>query len=562
MTPRTYPLLALLAAVTWSAPALAQTGPTPEPLDATFNVFMRATLIGLERVRVEQTASGWTISSTGQLSPPLDVVNRRFEMRYDSEWRPLRLSLDATVKGQPYSLQTTFRGSSATSEVRQGRERTTQTATVSAETVVLANNFIMFFAAYEALTRRLAGLAAGAELPVYVAPFGEIIARLNSFSDDQIQTAANLIDVRRYQVTFLDPGLPLETEIWADADHRLLRVSIPVASLDVARQDVISAGSRLLSERHPGDEEVRVAASGFSLAVTITKPVGQAPPAAGRWPAVLLVPGSGLVDRDERVFGIPIFGQIAGALADAGVLVARYDKRGVGQSGGRTESATLEDYADDVRTIVRYLDRRPDVDQQRIVAVGHSEGGWVALLAASKENKIAGLALIATPGIVGAELALEQQRHALDRTVDSLVERHAKIDLQRKIHQAVISGQGWDDIPADLRRQADTPWFRSFLTFDPADAMRNVRQPIIIVQGELDRQVPPYHADQLVELARTRNRDVSADAVLLDGINHLLVPATTGEVDEYTRLAGETVSPELVSAIIDWLSRTLPAPGR
>ena len=186
----------------------------------------------------------------------------------------------------------------------------------------------------------------------------------------------------------------------------------------------------------------------------------------------------------------------------------------------------------------------------------------MALFAASKENKIAGLALIATPGIVGAELVLEQQRHALDRTVDSLVERHAKIDLQLKIHQAVISGQGWDDIPADLRRQADTPWFRSFLTFDPADAMRKVRQPVIIVQGELDRQVAPYHADQLVELARARNRDVSADAVLLDGINHLLVPATTGEVDEYARLAGETVSPELVSAIIDWLSRTLPAPGR
>ena len=559
MTPRTFALLVLLAAVTWSAPALAQPGSPPDPLDATFNVVMRARLLGFERVRVERTATGWTISSIGELSPPVDVLNRRFEMRYDSEWRPLELSIDATVEGQPYSLQTTFRGSSATSEVRQGSERTTQTAAVSAETVALPNNF---YAAYEALTRRLAGLAAGAELPVFVAPLGEILVRLNSFSDDQIETAVNVIDVRRYQLTFLNPGQPIETEIWADADHRLLRVSVPAASLDVARQDVISAGSRLLTERHPGDEEVRVAASGFSLAATITKPVGQAPPAAGPWPAVLLVPGSGPVGRDENVFGIPIFGQIAGALADAGFLVARYDKRGVGRSGGRTESATLEDYADDVRTMVRYLDRRPDVDQQRIVAAGHSEGGWVALLAASKENKIDGLALIATPGIVGAELVLEQQRHVLDRTVDSLVERHAKVDLQREIHQAVISGEGWDDIPADLRRQADTPWFRSFLTFDPADAMRRVRQPVIIVQGELDRQVPPYHADQLVELARARNRDVPADAVLLDGINHLLVPATTGEVDEYARLAGETVSPELVSAIIDWLSRTLPAPGR
>ena len=68
MTPRTYARLALLAAVIWSAPALAQTGPLPEPLDATFNIFMRATLIGLERVRVEQTATGWTISCKTMLS--------------------------------------------------------------------------------------------------------------------------------------------------------------------------------------------------------------------------------------------------------------------------------------------------------------------------------------------------------------------------------------------------------------------------------------------------------------------------------------------------------------
>ena len=89
--------------------------------------------------------------------------------------------------------------------------------------------------------------------------------------------------------------------------------------LDVARQDIVSTVSRLLSVSHAGDEEIRVSASGFSLATTITKPVGPAPAAGGRWPAVLLVPGSGSVDRDEHVFGIPIFGEIAGALADAGL---------------------------------------------------------------------------------------------------------------------------------------------------------------------------------------------------------------------------------------------------
>ena len=549
--------LALLVATIWAGPGFAQTGPAPEPGHATFSIFTGGIPTGFERVRIEQAATGWTISSTGRLSPPLDVVNHRFEMRYDTNWRPLELRIDATVKGQPYSLHTTFNGNSATSRIRQAGQTSTRTDSVSAETLVLPNNL---FGAYWALIARLSAAEAGAALPVYVAPLGEITARLNGFSDDEIQTPAELIKARRYRVTFLNPGLALEIEIWADANHRLLRVRIPAVSLDVARQDIVSTVSRLLSVSHAGDEEIRVSASGFSLATTITKPVGPAPAAGGRWPAVLLVPGSGSVDRDEHVFGIPIFGEIAGALADAGFLVARYDKRGIGQSGGRTESATLADYAEDVRTMVRYLEKRRDVDKKRIVVAGHSEGGWVALLAASKEKKIAGLALVATPSTLGADLILEQQRLALDRMQISEAERRAKIELQQKIHEAVSSGDGWGDIPADLRRQADTPWFRSFLTFDPADVMRKVRQPVIIVQGALDRQVPPHHADRLGELARARKREVSVEVVRLDGINHLLVAATTGEVDEYAELAGKTVSSDLLSVLTDWLSKTLPAP--
>jgi len=82
----------------------------------------------------------------------------------------------------------------------------------------------------------------------------------------------------------------------------------------------------------------------------------------------VLVAGSGAQDRDETVFNIPIFGQLAGALADAGFLVVRYDKRGVGQSGGRGESATLADYAEDVRAVVKYLSERKDVDKKHIAA--------------------------------------------------------------------------------------------------------------------------------------------------------------------------------------------------
>src|SRR5687767_3626356 len=118
--------------------------------------------------------------------------------------------------------------------------------------------------------------------------------------------------------------------------------------------------------------------------------------AAGRLrhPAVILVPGSGPVDRDETVAGIPIFAQLAGALAQRGFIVVRYDKRGVGQSGGRAETATLQDYSEDLIAVVKWLRRRKDVDNKRMAVAGHSEGGWVAMLAAARQKEISSLILL------------------------------------------------------------------------------------------------------------------------------------------------------------------------
>jgi fermentation-respiration switch protein FrsA (DUF1100 family) len=123
----------------------------------------------------------------------------------------------------------------------------------------------------------------------------------------------------------------------------------------------------------------------------------------------------------------------------------------------------------------------------------------------------------------------------------------------------VTTGKGWEGIPAAVRRQADTPWFQSVLLFDPAGAIRRVKQPMLLVHGVLDQQVPVSHAERLAELARKESRSKAVELVIVKGVNHLLTPATTGEVAEYVTLTDRNVSTDVSAALTAWLTRTFQA---
>jgi hypothetical protein len=73
----------------------------------------------------------------------------------------------------------------------------------------------------------------------------------------------------------------------------------------------------------------------------------------------------------------------------------------------------------------------------------------------------------------------------------------------------------------------------------------------------LDTQVEPSNADRLETLAKARKQPAAVDIVKVPGVNHLLVPATTGEVDEYASLSDQKVSPAVTSAVAAWLTKTL-----
>jgi hypothetical protein len=553
---------ALLVLAAWAAdvrPAAAQ-GPAPV---GNLQIFMQGRLLGSEQATVTATAEGFVIRGTGRLAAPVDLSTTRFEMRYDRQWRPISLEVEGTLRGRPLIMRTTFAGGNAASEITQAGVQTQKVDTVSADPVVLPN---MFFCSYEALALRLRNFSVPGELKAYIAAQVEIPLRVTATGPERIQTAGRAVAATRYDVTIENPGSPIQAEVWVDQDSRLLRFRVPAQGLEVAREDIAAVSSRVETMGRPNDEQVRIPSSGFTLAATMSKPESAPkPPAPGKapaykLPAIILVAGSGPVDRDETVAGIPVFAQLANSLADAGFLVVRYDKRGVGQSGGRDESATIQDYAEDVRAVVEFLRKRKDVDPYRVALVGHSEGGLVALQAAAGagQKKVTAAVLLATPGTKGGELVLEQQRYLLDKLKLPDEEKQSRIDLQQKIQAAVVSGTGWEGIPEAYRKQAETAWFRSFLSFDPLKAMGRVEQPVLVLQAERDRQVPsPRHGQLLLDAAKGRKKQPDASLVTIDGVNHLFVPAETGDIDEYALLQDKRVSPKVMDALVPWLKEKL-----
>jgi len=512
--------------------------------------------IGHQDVTVRSDAQGLVISGQGQIAAPINVITRRVELRYGPNLDPQSLAIDARIGDAEVTLNTTFDNGTAVSKGMQGATPIEASDMVTPLTVLLPN---VFFGSHAVLARRLAGEAPGREFRAFVGPGAgaQVAFRLRSEKSEQMQFGTSTFDVHHYELVFDNSGMPLELHLYSDQVGGLVRVTIPGQGIDFVRDDIAGSMSRTHVTSNPGDEAVMIPAAGFNLGATITHPTN----AAARAPAAILIGGAGSDDRDGTAFDVPVLANIAGAVSRAGFLAVRYDKRGYGQSGGRRESATITDLAEDVRAVLKWVGDRKDVDPKRIVVIGHAEGAWVAMLAAARDKRITALICIDAPASTGADLALEQQQHALDRLKASPAERAQKIELQKKVQAAVLTGKGWESVPPDLRKQADTPWTHSMLSFDPAQVIEDVRQPMLFIHAELDRQIPVSHVERLVDLARKESKSKSVDVVTVRGVNHLLVPAITGETDEYATLQDLNVSTDVTTAVTNWLTKTLPDPA-
>jgi len=305
-----------------------------------------------------------------------------------------------------------------------------------------------------------------------------------------------------------------------------------------------------------------------NLAGTFSVPQGKGP-----FPAVVLVHGSGPLDRDEKVFEHKPFLVLADHLNRQGIAVLRYDKRGVGKSGGVYKGATTMDFAGDAEAAVAFLRTRPEVG--RIGVIGHSEGGLIAPIVASRDPKVAFVVMLAGPGVRGELLMVEQL--ALGAKANGMPA--AMVEKEREVNRALLAALASEpqlDKAGDKARQAmtaleakgmlpagsaaarvqpfATPWFHAFLRHEPGPVLQSLRQPVLALNGERDLQVP---ADLDLAAIRTALKNNPRALVKeMPGLNHLFQTAPTGAGSEYYTIE-ETMAPAALETVGNWILATV-----
>ena len=321
---------------------------------------------------------------------------------------------------------------------------------------------------------------------------------------------------------------------------------------------------------------------GFTIAGTLTAPKD----AAQTKGTVILISGSGLQDRDETIFDHKPFAVLADHLTRHGYAVLRCDDRGFGESAGDASQATTDTLAGDIESELAYLRQHYPRLTNKVFLFGHSEGGIIAPMVARRVGGVAGLVLVGTPSVKGAEILLSQnaaideiatgqpQNAAKRAAMEGLIrlatapgtasEIRARIESYTRANASVLFPQGTTEEMKEqgiklMTEQMSNPWMRHFLTYDPAQLLdvtsagSHPLPPTMAIYGGMDKQVlHEVNMSKMKSLLGTDTGNTKNKVVYLPMVNHIMQMAEFGTPDEYAFL-DRTVDTELMETVCSFL---------
>jgi len=290
--------------------------------------------------------------------------------------------------------------------------------------------------------------------------------------------------------------------------------------------------------------DVTIDTGAVTLAGTLLTPISESPA-----PAVIIIPGSGAATRNGSW---NMYRAIGEYLAERGIAVLLYDKRGVGGSTGNWETESFEKRAQDVAAMVKYLQSRDDIDPNRIGLIGHSQGAYIAPLVVAKDSSdVKFVVLLAGSGEkVWDQILTNERAESIGNglTENEVDEKVSNLESQLRFIQQAQS-------PC---RALKAHYLCFVLDYDPAPALEKLTVPTLALYAELDTQVPPDVNIPLVESALKIAGNTDTTFYTFERANHWFAPAEIGTTAEMRELMGGGNGYEFVPGFLemigDWIT--------
>jgi pimeloyl-ACP methyl ester carboxylesterase len=276
--------------------------------------------------------------------------------------------------------------------------------------------------------------------------------------------------------------------------------------------------------------------------------------------AAVVITGSGKINRDSDarigrrgpvMLRTGVTRQVAETLTTANISTLRYDKRGVGASGGDYLRAGLTENLADARAGLRWLAARfPGLP---VLTVGLSEGTWHAARLTAEEDSVAGTILLGAPARTGAEIIAWQINSiatALPRPA-RLIARLTRQDFIKTQHKrlALLRASKPDVIRINGIR-INARWWREFLGYDPVPDYARITTPVLAITGGHDMQVPPEDVEAI-----GRQVKGAFEGHVVGDLSHLLRPDPNRKGPfGYRSAVRQPVDPEVRKLIKAWLA--------
>ncbi len=315
------------------------------------------------------------------------------------------------------------------------------------------------------------------------------------------------------------------------------------------------------------------------------------PAGPGPHPCVIILGTFGPNDRDGIAAPTGAhkpYKRLAEALTREGLAVFRFDDRGLGLSRDAAPAFSINEAAADAALAIQLVSSVALIDPERLVLLGHGEGGMIAPMLAKRAPHPAGVVLINAPSGGGIDFLVEQARAQMTARNTPPPRVNQRAAFFRKLLTMIAAGDSEEAIRQTVRenvaanrrmappglleqlppieesvdeelRTLAGPWTRSVAVWDMGITLASLEVPVLAIFAGLDTQVPAATAAERASVA-LGSRHSGSVVETFAGLNHYMQPATTGLPEEYATLTEPPFADAVVTRIVEWIKSVVGTP--